>query len=95
MEKLPEPWRLFGQIDLTSFEAGALGFHAYDFVTFGLDPDGQWNARLRLGPELLHQLQPRAGLFDENLVGRVLRASAMSLCLNNGNSNRPRQTSTR
>ena len=71
MQKGAEPGGLFGQKDLAGLKARALGFHAYDFVTFRLDADRYRNARLRLGPEFLHQVQTRAGLFDENLVGRV------------------------
>src|SRR5262245_56417917 len=54
MQEVVEPRCFFGQIDLAGLEAGALGFHAHDLVTLGLDPDRHRHARLRIGSQFLY-----------------------------------------
>ena len=39
MQECSKPGRLFGQIDLAGFEAGALGLHAHELITLRSGPD--------------------------------------------------------
>jgi hypothetical protein len=72
---------LFKQIDLTGFEAGALGLHAHELVTLRIDSDGHRYAWLRICPELLDKVQSRACLLNDDAVRPTLPRKRNELAL--------------
>ena len=79
VQKLAEPGRLPGQVDLTRLKARALSFHAHELVAFWLDSDGHGHAGRRICPELLNEMQAGARLLDEDAIGLMFACKADQL----------------
>src|SRR3984893_16548141 len=81
MQECGEPGRLFGQIDLAGFEAGALGLHAHELITLRSDTDGHRHAWLSICSQLLNEVQSRAGLLNKDAIGRMFARKRNQLAL--------------
>jgi hypothetical protein len=56
MQKLCEPWRFPGQVNLAALETGSLRFHSHKLIALWLNALRKWNAIKWICPQILNEL---------------------------------------